>query len=75
LLTDLRQPSSTIPGCVNHWGLLGTGAGIAEPTCEGNAARAGWNKHAVAISTARDTLAKAANRPGLASEKWRVPDE
>ena len=23
-LTNLRRPSSTVPGCVNHWGPLGT---------------------------------------------------
>jgi hypothetical protein len=39
-LSDLRRPSSTIPGCVNHWGLFGTGSGIAEPTCEGKVALA-----------------------------------
>jgi hypothetical protein len=39
-LSDLRRPSSAIPGCVNHWGLFGTGSGIAEPTCEGKVALA-----------------------------------
>jgi hypothetical protein len=62
-LADLRRPSSTVLGCVNHWGLFGTGSGIADPTCEGKAALAEWNKHAVAINTARDTLANAANSP------------
>ena len=63
LLADLRAPSSTIPGCINDWGLFGTGSGIAEPTCEGKAALAEWNNHAAAISAASDTLAKAANWP------------
>ena len=62
-LADLRAPSSTIPGCVNNWGLFGTGSGIAEPTCEGKAALTEWNNHAAAISAASDTLAKAANWP------------
>ena len=60
-LADLRQPSSTIPGCVNDWGPLGTGSGVAEPTCEAKAALAEWNEHAAAINPARDTLARAAN--------------
>jgi hypothetical protein len=62
-LTDLRLPSSTIPGCLNHWGLFGTGSGIAEPTCEGKAALAEWNEHAAAINAASETLARAANSP------------
>ena len=61
LLADLRRPSSTVPGCVNDWGPLGSG--VAEPTCEGKAARAEWNQHAAAINAARDTLANAANFP------------
>jgi hypothetical protein len=52
-----------IPGCVNDWGPLGTGSGVAEPTCEGKAALAEWNKHAAAISAASETLARAANSP------------
>ncbi len=66
-LADLRRPSSTIAGCVNNWGPLGTGSGIAEPTCEGNAALAEWNAHAAAVNAARDTLANAANRPDKAA--------
>ena len=62
-LADLRLPSSTIPGCLNHWGLFGTGSGIAEPTCEGKAALAEWNEHAAAINAASETLARAANSP------------
>ena len=66
-LADLRLPSSTVPGCVNDWGPLGTGSGIAEPTCEGKAALAEWNEHAAAINAARDTLARAANSPDKAA--------
>ena len=66
-LADLRLPSSTVPGCVNDWGPLGTGSGIAEPTCEGKAARAEWNEHAATINAARDTLARAANSPDKAA--------
>jgi hypothetical protein len=62
-LADLRLPSSTVPGCVNHWGLFGTGSGIAEPTCEGKAALAEWNEQAAAINAASDTFANAANSP------------
>jgi hypothetical protein len=58
-LANLRLPSSTVPGCVNHWGPLGTGSGMTGPTCEGKAARAEWNDH----TAARDTLANAANFP------------
>jgi hypothetical protein len=47
-ISDLQQPSSTIPGCVNDWGPLGTGSGVAQPTCEGKAALAEWNEHAAA---------------------------
>jgi hypothetical protein len=61
-LADQRRPSSTIPGCVNDWGPLGTGS-VAEPTCEGKAALAEWNEHAAAINAARDTLANASNWP------------
>jgi hypothetical protein len=61
-LAELRLPSSTIPGCVNDWGPLGTGSGVAESTCEGKAA-AEWNEHAAAVNAARDTLANAANWP------------
>ena len=50
LLSDLRRPSSTIPGCVNDWGPLGTGAGVARPTCEGKAALAEWNGYTSAKS-------------------------
>ena len=66
-LADLRRPSSTVPGCVNDWGPLGTGSGVTEPTCEGKAARAEWNEHAAAIDAARDTLARASNRPDKAA--------
>jgi hypothetical protein len=66
-LTDLRRPSSTIPGCVNDWGPLGTGSGMTKPTCEGKAAVAEWNEHAAAINAARDTLANAANWPAKAA--------
>ena len=66
-LADLRLPSSTVPGCVNHWGPFGTGSGIAEPTCEGKAARAEWNEHATAINAASDILARAANFPDEAA--------
>ncbi len=66
-LADLRLPSSTVPGCVNHWGPFGTGSGIAEPTCEGKAARAEWNEHATAINAASDILARAANFPDKAA--------
>jgi hypothetical protein len=65
-LTDLRQPSSTIPGCVNDWGPLGTGSGVTEPTCEGQAALAEWNEHAAAINTARDLIVQASNQPDRA---------
>jgi type IV secretory pathway TraG/TraD family ATPase VirD4 len=62
-LADLRQPSSTIPGCVNDWGPLGTGSGVTEPTCEGKAALAEWNEHAAAVNTARDLIVQASNQP------------
>jgi hypothetical protein len=65
-LADLRQPSSTIPGCVNDWGPLGTGSGVVEPTCEGKAAMAEWNEHAAAINTARDLLVQASDLPDSA---------
>jgi hypothetical protein len=65
-LADLRQPSSTIPGCVNDWGPLGTGSGVAEPTCEGKAALAEWNEHAAAVNTARDLLVQASDLPDRA---------
>ena len=67
LLTDLRAPSSTISGCVNEWGPLGTGSGMTKPTCEGEAALAEWNEHAAVINAARDTLANAANWPDKAA--------
>jgi hypothetical protein len=67
-LTDLRRPLHDPR--LRQWLVAARhGSGIAEPTCEGNAARAGWNKHAVAISTARDTLAKAGNRPDKAAPR------
>jgi hypothetical protein len=66
-LADLRRPSSTVPGCVNDWWPLGTGAGMTQPTCEGKAARAEWNEHAAAINAARDILARAANAPDKAA--------
>jgi hypothetical protein len=62
-LADLRLPSSTIPGCINDWGPLGTGIGGAELTCEGKAALAEWNEHAPAVNAARDLLAQASNWP------------
>jgi hypothetical protein len=65
-LADLRKPSSTIPGCVNDWGAFGNGSGVVEPTCEGKAALAEWNKHAAAVNVARDTLLNASNRPDKA---------
>lgn len=68
-LADLRQPSSTIPGCVNNWGPLGTGADVVEPTCEGKAALAEWNKHAVIVNAGRDTLVNAANGPDKADPR------
>ena len=60
---SLQRQSSTVPGCVNHWGPLGTGAGVGGPTCEGMAALAEWNQHAAAINAARDTLTNASNSP------------
>jgi hypothetical protein len=68
-LSDLRQPSSTIPGCVNDWGLLGTGSGVVEPTCEGKAAVAEWNEHAAAVDTARDLLVQASDLPDRADQQ------
>jgi hypothetical protein len=65
-LADLKQPSSTIPGCVNDWGPLGTGSGVTEPTCEGKAARAEWNEHAAAVNTARDLIVQTSNMPDRA---------
>lgn len=67
LLSDLRRPSSTIPGCVNHWGLFGTGSGIAEPTWKAKWPWRKWNEHAAAINAASDTLARAANSPDEAA--------
>ena len=65
-VTDLRRPSSTIPGCVNDLGPLGTGSRITEPTCEGKAALAEWNEHAAAVNTARDLVVQASNQPDRA---------
>jgi len=58
-LADLRQPSSTVAGCVNEWGPL---VGVA-PTCEGKAALIEWEAHAAAVNVARDTLVNASNLP------------
>lgn len=68
-LADLRQPSSTIPGCANDWGPLGTGADVVEPTCEGKAALAEWNQYAATVNAARDTLVNAANWPDKADPR------
>ena len=62
-LADLRQPSSTIAGCVNDWGPFGTGAGVVEPTCEGKTALAEWNRQAATINAARDVLVRASDLP------------
>ena len=62
-LADLRQPSSTIAGCVNDWGPFGTGPGVVESTCEGKAALVEWNRHAAAIYAARDVLVRASDLP------------
>lgn len=62
-LADLSKPSSTIPGCVNDWGPLGTGAGVITPTCEGKAARAAWDKQAAMLDAARDVLVTESDRP------------
>jgi type IV secretory pathway TraG/TraD family ATPase VirD4 len=62
-LADLQKPASTITGCVNHWGPIGTGAGVVEPTCEGKAARAAWNAQAAVINQARDVLVRASDLP------------
>jgi type IV secretory pathway TraG/TraD family ATPase VirD4 len=71
-LADLRRPSSTIPGCVNDWGPLGTGDGVATPTCEGKAARTAWQTHAAAINVARDTLVTASNLPAARTSPQTV---
>jgi type IV secretory pathway TraG/TraD family ATPase VirD4 len=71
-LADLRRPSSTISGCVNDWGALGTGAGVATPTCEGQAALTTWNTHAAAINVARDTVATASNLPADHTDPQKV---
>lgn len=71
-LADLHRPSSTIPGCVNDWGPLGTGAGVAEPTCEAKAALAEWNGHTAAISAARDRLVQASRLPDRADPQMIV---
>jgi len=61
-LADLGKPSSSIAGCVNDWGPLGTGAGVGS-TCEGRATRAAWTEHEAAVAVARDTLLSASNWP------------
>ena len=71
-LADLRRPSSTVPGCLNDWGPLGTGDGVAAPTCEGKAALAAWQTHAAAINVARDTLATASNLPAARTSPQTV---
>jgi hypothetical protein len=71
-LSDLQRPSSTIPGCVNDWGPLGTGSGVAEPTCEGKAAWAEWNEHAATINTARDLIVQASDLPDRADPQALV---
>jgi hypothetical protein len=71
-LADLRRPSSTVPGCVNDWGPLGTGDGVAAPTCEGKAARTAWQTHAAAINVARDTLVTASNLPAARTSPQTV---
>jgi hypothetical protein len=73
-LADLRKPSSTIPGCVNDWGPLGTGAGVIEPTCESKAALAQWNRHAIAVYAARDVLVHAADVPATRTDPRAVID-
>jgi hypothetical protein len=65
-LSDVRQPSSTIPDCVNDWGPLGTGSGVVQPTCEGKVSLAEWNEHAAAVNTARDLLVQASDLPDRA---------
>jgi hypothetical protein len=62
-LADLLRPSSTVPGCVNDWGPLGTGEGVVTPTCEGKAALTEWETLSAAVNVARDTLVNASNLP------------
>ena len=62
-LAELQRPSSTVPGCANDW----EPPAAAEPTCEGKAARAEWNRHAAAVDAARDTLVNASNSPDTAA--------
>jgi hypothetical protein len=64
-ISDLRQPSSTIPDCVNDWGPLGT-SGVVQPTCERKVSLAEWNEHAAAVNTARDLLVQASHLPDRA---------
>lgn len=61
-LADLRKPTSTIAGCINHWGPGGTGED-AGPTCKGKAARAAWKAQAVIIDQARAVLVRASDLP------------
>jgi hypothetical protein len=63
---DLSRPSSTVPGCLNDWGPLGTASCIAQPTCEGKAVLGERNDNTAAVHAARATLVNASNRPDQA---------
>ena len=77
LLADLRKPSSTISGCTNDWGPLGTGTGIAASTCEDKdphhqvglmpGTASGWLGFGGRLSAGAAAVACGVHSPGLSA--------
>ena len=76
-LADLRKPSSTISGCTNDWGPLGTGTGIAASTCEDKdphhqvglmpGTASGWLGFGGRLGAGAATVACGVHSPGLSA--------
>ena len=76
-LADLRKPSSTISGCTNDWGPLGTGTGIAASTCEDKdphhqvglmpGTASGWLGFGGRLSAGAAAVACGVHSPGLSA--------